>query len=283
MTTDSIVPIDGPEGPVLKSPNGAEYRLVHVTPELAGQWLDRNTNNRKLRRSDVEKLKRDLTSGNFLENGDTFRFDEDGVLIDGQHRATAIFQSGIAIHAVVATNLASEAQRTIDDNLKRTMADHLTFEGESQGATLGSITRRIVMWERGYTKNTGQHKPSVQEQFEFIANNPQVTEAVAAINRYRRKKLLPPSIIGLGWWLFARIDREQCEDFFGRLNDGYMLKAGDPIAALRDKLIDFNAQPGRIPEDFILALTIKTWNAFRAGKKIQRLIFSRSEAFPDPK
>lgn len=281
--TNTIVPMGGPEGPVIKSPNGVEYRLVYVTPTLAEQWLDHNDNNRKIRRSDVEKLKRDLTAGKFLENGDTFRFDVDGILIDGQHRATAIYESGIATHAVVVTNLPHEAQRTIDDNLKRTMADHLAFEGEAQGAVLGSITRRLIMWERGYTRNTGQHKPSVQEQFEFIASNPEIVDVVAAINRYRRKRLLPPSIIGLGWWLFSRIDQEQCEEFFSRLNDGFMLEPGNPIAALRDKLIDINAQPGRIPEDFILALTIKTWNAFRDGRSIRALRFNKTEAFPEPK
>lgn len=282
MTTP-IIPSDASSGPSLQSPSGVEYHLVHVTPKIAEQWLDRNTNNRRLRRSDVEKLKRDLTNGSFLENGDTFRFDKDGVLIDGQHRATAVVESGVSVHALVVTNLSPEVQRTIDDNLKRTMADHLAFEGESQGATLGAITRRIIMWERGHVRNTGAYKPSVQEQFDFIAVNPRITAAVDAINRYRRKKLLPPSIIGLGWWLFSQLDREECEDFFGQLNDGFMLERGNPVATLREKLIDFGKRPGRIPEDYILAIAIKAWNACRDGRTILLLRFTENETFPQPK
>lgn len=67
---------------------------TYVTPELAMEWLEYNfENNRSIKRSYVEKLKLEMTSGSFKVTHQAIAFDEGGKLIDGQHRLTAIMES----------------------------------------------------------------------------------------------------------------------------------------------------------------------------------------------
>lgn len=64
--------------------------LTTVTPKLAREWLKRNTNNRALRPSHMESLRVAFARGEFVTSHQGICFDSDGVLLDGQHRLSAI-------------------------------------------------------------------------------------------------------------------------------------------------------------------------------------------------
>ncbi|MFI6296790.1 hypothetical protein ACIBEJ_34735 [Nonomuraea sp. NPDC050790] len=264
------------------SPDGITYELVHVTPALAERWLHRNLGNRPLRQDVVAKLARDLQAGRFLENGDAIRVSADGDLADGQHRLNAIAESGIAAWMLVVSNLPTEARATVDDGVKRTMADRLSFTGEATPKTLAAVVRRALMWERRSYANAA-YQPSTLESFEFLDQNPDLREAAAAADHYRKARLLSGSTIGLCWWLFSRIDAGQCTGFFDRLNDGANLPNGHPVLTLRNRLNVLNAQPGRIPFSHTTALTVKAWNYLRDGKELLTIRHAEHEKFPTPK
>ena len=265
------------------SPAGVVYELVYVTPDLAREWLYRNTGNRPLRSEAVDKLARDMAAGRFLENGDAIRLSADGVLLDGQHRLEALVESGAAAWLLVVSNLPAAAQDTVDDGAKRTMADRFAFHGEPDAKTLAAVVRRAILWERGHKYQTGKFQPSALESFEFLAEHPELREAASAAAHHRKAKLLPASTIGLCWWLFAAIDAGHCAEFFDRLADGAMLAKGNPILTLRNRLSDLNAQPGRTPERHVLAMVIKAWNKYRTGQELSTLRFAEHEKFPEPK
>lgn len=264
------------------SPSGVVYELVYVTPQLAEQWLSRNTANRPLRGDVVDKLSRDMTAGRFLENGDAIRFGPDELMLDGQHRLEGILLSGMSAFVLVVSNLPSSARDTIDDGTKRTMGDRLAFHGETSPKTLAAVVRRALMWGRRTHANTS-YQPSALESFEFLDANPDLRDASAAADHYRKARLLSGSTIGLCWWLFSRLDQGQCGEFFDRLGDGAMLAAGHPILTLRNRLNALNAQHGRVPASHVTALTIKAWNYYRDGATLRTIRFADHEKFPTPK
>lgn len=265
------------------SPGGVVYELVHVTPEAAQEWLYRNTGNRPLRAEAVNKISRDMVAGRFLENGDAVRFSADGALLDGQHRLEALYDSGTSAWLLVVSNLPKDAQDTVDDGAKRTMADRFAFHGEPDAKTLAAVVRRAILWTHNRKDQTGRFQPSALECFEFLAAHPELREAASAAAHHRKAKLLPASTIGLCWWLFGALDAEQCAEFFDRLADGAMLAKGHPILTLRNRLADLNAQPGRHSERHTLAMVIKSWNKYRAGQELATLRFAENEKFPQPK
>lgn len=266
------------------SPAGVRYELVHVTPDLADKWLNENTRNRTLRTEAVEKLSRDMKARRFAENGDAIRFAASGLLLDGQHRLHGLIVSQTSAWMLVVSNLPESARDTVDDGTRRTMGDRFNFHGESDPATLAAVVRRALLWKAGTRTSTPRFQPSALESFAFLDAHPELRDAASAATQHRKHmKFLAPSTIGLTWWLFSSLNEEQCAEFFDRLGDGAMLNLGHPILTLRNGLLNLTAKPGRIPETYSTAVTIKSWNAYRAGRDMAIIRFSEHEKFPTPK
>ena len=68
-----------------------EAKVQVITPELAEQYLTKNTNNyRSMSNSVVNAYATDMKTGNWKFNGDSIKFNKSGILVDGQHRLAAI-------------------------------------------------------------------------------------------------------------------------------------------------------------------------------------------------
>lgn len=101
----------------------AQPSLMFITPEMARLWLQKNTVNRKLRPSYVDFLVKEIKQGRFTYTGDPIRFDEQGNLIDGQHRLTAVDKANIGINSAVIFGLPPDVFSKLDSGLMRTLAD----------------------------------------------------------------------------------------------------------------------------------------------------------------
>lgn len=66
---------------------------ILITPEIAAAWLGKNLSNRNVRRLTVERYAADMLAGRWRDGDALFTVREDGVLLDGQHRASAIVLS----------------------------------------------------------------------------------------------------------------------------------------------------------------------------------------------
>lgn len=97
-----------------------------VTPQIASDWLKSNTNNRPIRRTYVDTIKIALRRGEYVQTHQGIAFDDAGVLIDGQHRLTAIseLRDG-AFPMLVTWGVSSAAFKVTDGGLKRTASDAL--------------------------------------------------------------------------------------------------------------------------------------------------------------
>lgn len=271
-----------------KSPSGVIYSFEEITPEIAESMLARNTRNRKIRTRGVDQYARDIENGDWKENGDAIRFDADGVLIDGQHRLTAIVAAGAAVWCLIIRGLTTATQLTVDSGIVRPMSERFEFNGVNNSKTAAAITRRILMWQNGQKSNAGgNYQPTVAEMLEAWRTDPLIRSATEAAMQMKGRKQIPASVIGLTWWLFSQIDTEECSTFWSGLYSGSELAANSPIHVVRERIIKQNAQPGRVPESIYLAWTIKAWNLWRAGKHIspnyRGFDFRVGERFPEPR
>lgn len=101
--------------------------IMRVTPALARAWLEHNEGNRQINRTHVADLARDMTDGRFRLTHQPIAFDAAGNLIDGQHRLTAIAQSGCTVELMVAryTDITTAKALPVDIGKKRTAAQVL--------------------------------------------------------------------------------------------------------------------------------------------------------------
>ncbi len=95
-----------------------------VTPELATQWLEKNTDNRPMRQSHVELLAREMREGKWQLMPDGIAFDTNGVLMNGQHRLWAVVESGMTVPMRVTFDALPGNRLVLDRQAVRNLGDN---------------------------------------------------------------------------------------------------------------------------------------------------------------
>lgn len=262
--------------------NDPVFETVDVTPEMAEEWLEVNHNNRPMKTNSIRQMARDMREGRFRLNGETIKFDAEGVLIDGQNRLSALALAGVPVRLSIASGLQPETQLTMDTGSKRNVADALLFRGVAVDRSYAAVVASGVL---AYEEN-GIDRPTNSEQVEFIeANLDEVARAVA-ISQEAARKLGSKKLFGTAAFILSRIAPEDAETFMQSLGSGEMLALGNPILTLRNKFLtrdDSLVVTHRAGLLSYLALVFKAWNAWRDGKEVRALRMGDNEAFPEPK
>ncbi|ORV97411.1 hypothetical protein [Mycobacterium kubicae] len=131
--------------------NGAliEVSWEEVTPEIASEWLAVNAeHNRSRNRAQVEAIANDITDGFWAFNGATVSFDQDGVMLDAQHRCSAIVAAGIPVYMLVLRGLEPGAIQLMGQERPRSAHDLLTTSGRAmpyarECAAIVNVLRQI--------------------------------------------------------------------------------------------------------------------------------------------
>ncbi len=106
--------------------NASKDGFTEITPELAREWLMRNKRNRTLNRDFVDKLKKTIVEGGWQPNtADHIAFYEDSTLANGQHRLTAIMESGVTVRSKIDYDIPKSASICIDSGRKRSFSDNV--------------------------------------------------------------------------------------------------------------------------------------------------------------
>ena len=94
-----------------------------VTPEMAKEYLTKNTDNRNKRGWWVSGLANQIKRGEWIPTHQGVGITKSGKLIDGQHRLEAIVEANIPVQIMVTTGVRDDAYKVLDNGIKRTMAD----------------------------------------------------------------------------------------------------------------------------------------------------------------
>lgn len=258
--------------------------LRDITPEIAGQMLKRNHRNRKPSKGNVKFLTREMNNGNWVFDGSPIRLTEDGRLLDGQHRLTAIVESGTTQQFLIVSGIKAETFKVMDTGKGRNSSDVFSIEGISN-ATIASATSRIVMrHSKGISYEEGiGFKPSNTDLLTFYNDNSKIEEFVAKSDLLYREfnKVIPASTIAGFGYLMAEKSITHSEEFWNKVCTGLALEKGSPMKVLRDKLIADKFSKSSLPYQQKTALIFKAWNHFRKGKKIKYLKWNKeNEKFP---
>lgn len=261
--------------------------LTLVTPEIAEKLLLTNINNRNVSRRAVERLVYAMKAGQWKNNGETIKVSNINRLIDGQHRLTAVHQSGVACEMLIARGIHEDAVDTIDVGRKRTFGDWLSLQGEENTTALSAALYKLSLYKFYYTKNNyvkcrrGGLKYQTYSDLEKLLNdNSGIRHSTLATNRLEARRLFDRSVLASVHYLFSSADPEKADDFFRRLSTGANLRADHPILTLRNTAIRWKTDNYK-PEIYeVMTFMIRVWNAFVENKKISHLRFNSEESFP---
>lgn len=131
-----------------------KYSEVNISPALAEKWLEKNIVNRSLRDYLVCSYARDMKEGKWLLNGEAIRFNKSGMLVDGQHRLSAIIRAGVTVKILVISEVDDNAAAIYDTGAKRNPADALRMWGCDPSLCNNQIIGMINLIRQTYmTKN----------------------------------------------------------------------------------------------------------------------------------
>jgi len=77
--------------------------VILVTPQIAEQLLSTNYTNRPINKELVEKFKETMKTGKWKLHKPGIELTCDGKLLNGQHRLTAIIESGCTVEMWITT------------------------------------------------------------------------------------------------------------------------------------------------------------------------------------
>lgn len=168
-----------------------------VTPQKAKTWLGTlYEGQRNIKKQIVKKFADDMKSGKWLRTGDTIKFDQNGKLIDGQHRLHAIVDSNRTQRILVVRGLPTKAYQHIDIGIKRTDADMFKFSGIKNSALVSAACRWCMSYETGGITPGNRHigngmGSSTEFVLEYYYNHDLIQEF--AKSAMRLKTIIAPS------------------------------------------------------------------------------------------
>lgn len=259
---------------------------IFVTAEMARRWLRQNIeNNRPLNRNRIAQYSKDMKNGRWKENGDTIKFADDGVMIDGQHRLSACVECGIGFWSLVAYGIKKDAFMTIDRNQTRSTGQllHLTA-GVTDYNSLAAALNWLYCFKDGIMLSSRGVNATPLELQELLAQHPGIAESVKfARGAQGRFRVRPASVLPICHYLFTRQDSLLAEAFFDSLTTGTSLRDVDPVYRLRERIINAASTTAkRIDAYELIALFFKAWLAEREQRTIsQGLRWAMGESFPN--
>jgi hypothetical protein len=219
-----------------------EVRQMDIDPDLAKKMLATNVSNRNIRAAHVDGLKRDMRKGSWRYTGDPIRVSwpteeyPDGILLDGQHRLSAIVESGTTQKMIVVSGLDPKSKVVMDTGVRRTVGDQLEMDGHHWGNRLAAASRLVLAIETG-TLTQGIVKATASEISAFYFANSGILDAVLAVDGINRNvPALSPSHAAAVFFYGSRLYPEQTQAFFERLRTGVNMNATDPALLLRQRL-----------------------------------------------
>lgn len=252
----------------MTQPNQYVIDRVTVTPDMAREWLKTNTNNRTIRRRNVESLAREMKDDRWQFNFELVMFGESGRLLNGQHRLEAVILADKSIELPVVRNVPDEVQATLDQGARRTAADDLMTYGFHNCHRLAAAARIILMWDKALpTRSAGVTKTEIVE---FVRDTPSLADFVSMVNGRKGGgggDLIPVSALAAVGWMATHKPayKAKFNDFLVGLQTGAGLAADSPILTLRNYGI--NMRQGHTLQGVAwFGLVATAWNDFVNGR-----------------
>lgn len=252
----------------------AEFFTLDVAhaSEFLGINNPNGSRNRRISRTHVESLKTDILAARWHSNGQSIKVSRHPALMDGQHRCTAVVETGIPIEVVLVRGLHDLVFPALDGGIRKTYAQRERAKGayaNERSAALKVIAR--------IEANDEDANATPNLQVEIAARYPDMEEAVEGSGT---AGLVAPAVAAALFAILGAIDMTRTREFFGKLASGANLNEGDPVYVLREKLLLTGRSKARDLHARHARWLIHAWNAFVEGRPLTRLRNAKGPGFP---
>lgn len=250
-----------PRGAKAKWPDNIQLSLEWLDKTTALAFLATSIGNRPLPWRKLDYLTRQLTKWSPWIA--LIVFDEEGHLIDGNGRLTAIAKAGARVAALVVRGVPSEARPYIDTGKSRNGPDALILDGFKFGggyASLAAAARAVRCFElkKTITEIVIDHEDllDVVHRHEALASY--------VMKLYETDFSKSGVIMAALYWI-AMTQNPKAEDFISKVLSGAEITHGSPIWLLRHKFHSMRTARERDRERGV-RMVFQAWRAYEANK-----------------
>lgn len=267
-----------------------------ISPSRAKE-MAKGRNFRNENPSDTDKYAEWMKNGQWVLNGESLIFDEEGNVLDGQHRLRACIKANVSFKTVVVRNI--DTFEGIDEGRPRHLPQWLSYYKEKYVNPMATIIRAVHHMDIKNGKN-----PTPRDGFAVSPTNPKQQITCAGYLAYfqkdvegfrrsvrqssRCKSLIQNSVIGSLYYVFSKVDSKMAKDYIDVLSGKVLPETEkDPVYKLREILLNEKGLPDekRSTKNKRSALCIKAWNFWCLDTEIERLTFravgGNAETFPE--
>jgi len=238
-----------------------------ITPDDAKEMLAKNPNNRHINKAYVKQLANDMGRRVFQDNGATICIDEEGNILDGQHRLLAIVESGVPLKdAIVVRGLKPESFATIDSGRPRTNGDRLSMMGIKNSSSIAACARAFLLYKLGDLAYGA--RISNVDVLEAAKEHAELFRKAQTMAHDMNKAMRgQPAVYASTLAMCIQYDREQTEEFVQGVISGADLKEGDARLAFRKYMIGLMASQQRIDRADVGEALRQALNAWLASPR----------------
>lgn len=241
---------------------GIQISLELVTPTRAVQLLGANHDGqRRVATPTVHKYSADMTDGNWYFVGDPIRIDQEGHLIDGQHRMYGVVESGVAEYFLIVSGLPTGRMLALDAGKRRTFANQLamlhhqaTGEKLKNPQQVAALCTAMYYWEGGnygcdnmprvpnpqlnHTQPSHTQLMAIKNQVEAEAEVTFEHAAAAGLAAQHKRPGIYATVYSTLWVLLSRLDKELRERFFFELTcENPDVQISAPMNGLKNRML----------------------------------------------
>lgn len=254
-----------------------------ISPAQAAHLLASGGKNRPLKEVRARLLADAIEAGAWKENGETIIFDEDGVLMDGQHRLRACVLADRPIVSYCVFDVSSSFFASLDTGASRSGGDVAALLDFQNATSVAAIARLTTIYANGTVVNRMEDsRIMTNDQLgRFIAYyRNELNAAIMTVIKYRPglTRLVPLS--HMMFLNFMVSDKEKVEQFTDKMATGEGLVKGDALLLFRQKMLNLVGERHKLRQLDKLALLVKSWNAFVRNRPVGLLRWSSDEQFP---
>lgn len=268
-----------------------EIKYEIITPEIAKNCLEKNYGNyRKPVRSKVESYAKDMSSGNWKNNGESIKFSKSGKLVDGQHRLMAIVMSGSQVPMFVVYGIDDDVD-IFDIGMVRTTSQILSASGvaasASNNTTAGAVSLFLggTLGDRQFrTPRSGVAKPEIVNYTKLHESDLSSAYLLTDVASHKTGLCRKSSCVLVSYCLI-RIgeNKDEIKSFFKVVNSGFPTDERECSSAIvfRNLLLE-NRKQSRSPHyarEMEYITGIASFFDYKEGVK-RKLPYRRDKIFP---
>lgn len=260
----------------------SQYTMT-IGPDEARELLANGAPNRPIKHHHVARLAADMRNGDWGQHGNPIVRDQDGRVIDGQHRLLAVIESGATIDFFFVDGIDASMQDSMDTGARRSLGDQLAMRGEKNTNALASAITLAMVWElNGKLVNFANF--SHASALRFFNENLGLRDSTNFTVQLAKKIKYPAGLAGAIHYRMAQLSPEDADHFWLLLGNGRVTENSEVIANLRNKFqTSSKSDKSAMKRVYRAAVTIRTWNAWVTGQQLKQISWApqRGEKFPD--